>query len=68
MRETAGRGATAWYAGSATPATGASLIGLAAGHYVVKCFPDDLAFEPSEFDLKGPDRTDLEIRIGPPVR
>ncbi len=47
---------------------GASLIGLAAGHYFVKCFPDDLEFEPSEFDVKGPDRTDVEIRWAPRAR
>jgi hypothetical protein len=47
---------------------GATLRGLRAGHYFVKGFPDDLEFVPSEFDLKGPGKTDLEIRWAPRAR
>ncbi len=44
---------------------GATMRGLRAGHYSVKAFPDDLQFVPSEFEVKGPGRTDVVIAWRP---
>ena len=43
----------------------ARLPGLASGHYLVKCYPDDFVFEPAEFELSGPDARVLDVRWRP---
>ena len=44
---------------------GALLRTLVPGHYFVKCYPDDVAFEPAEFDLAGPERAEVHLRWWP---
>jgi hypothetical protein len=41
------------------------LPGLAPGHYLVKCYPDDFVFEPAGFELAGPEKAELRIRWRP---
>lgn len=47
---------------------GATLEGLRPGHYFVKSYPDDLAFEPAELDLAGPERIERTIVWRPRAR
>jgi len=48
--------------GSDAFAEGVLLRALVPGHYFVKAYPDDFVFEPAEFELAGPEKTELEIR------
>jgi len=38
---------------------GAVLKALVPGHYFLKSYPDDLTIEPSEFEITGPERTEV---------
>ena len=46
-------------------ADGATLTGLTPGRYVLMSFPDDIVFTPPEFDVVGPERTELEFSWQP---